>query len=187
MGNNHSKFRNIVNASNSVAFGCSHTWGTGVEADETWAYCLKAMNFGVGACSADFVVRIAPDILNKYQPTTVYVLWPDWARFEYIKDNIYTQSLPTDKDRIYFMETHTEEWLKKNFQQQVGLMNQYCNDRNIKLIDMSLYDLIPYIDHADQWPLSKLGHHYAPSWHKQVADIFHNAKINNIKHPIANE
>ena len=183
----HLKFRNIINSSDSVAFGCSHTWGVGVEADETWSYHLKAMNFGIGGCSSDFIVRIAPDILDKYQPTMVYVLWPDWSRFEYITNGVCMQSLPTGKDRIYFMETHTEEWLKKNFQQQVGLMNQYCNDRDIRLIDMSLYDLIPYIDHADQWPLSKLGHHYAPSWHKQVADIFCNAKINNTQHPKENE
>ena len=184
---NPSQFRNLINSSDSVAFGCSHTWGVGVDANETWSYYLDAMNFGINGCSADFVVCLAFDILDKYQPTIAYVLWPDWSRFEYKKNGKYIQSLPTDSNRIYFMETHPEEWLKNNFQHQVNTMNQYCNQRNIKLIDMSLYDLIPYIDHADRWPLSKLGHHYAPSWHKQVADIFCNAKINNIKHPIANE
>jgi len=181
------QFRNLIDSSDSIAFGCSHTWGVGVDATETWSYNLNAMNFGIGGCSADFVVRIAPDLMHKYQPNTIYVLWPDWTRFEYIQNVVYLQSLTTDRDRIYFMETHTEEWLKKNFQKQVNLMNQYCNQHNIQLIDMSLYDLIPYIDHADQWPISKLGHHYASSWHQQVADIFRNAKINNIRHPIANE
>jgi hypothetical protein len=184
---NPSQFRNLIDSSDSIAFGCSHTWGVGVDANETWSYNLDAMNFGVGSCSADFIVRIAPDLVDQYCPKTVYVLWPDWTRFEYIKNGVYMQSLPTDSDRIYFMETHTEEWLKNNFRQQVDKMNQYCNQRDIQLIDMSLYDLIPYIDHADQWPISKLGHHYDPSWHKQVADIFQNAKINNIRHPIANE
>lgn len=184
---NPSQFRNLIDSSDSIAFGCSHTWGVGVDANETWSYNLNAMNFGVVSCSADFIVRIAPDLLDKCQPTTVYVLWPDWTRFEYIKNKEFIQSVPTDHDRINFMKTHTEEWLKKNFQQQVSMMNQYCNQRDIQLIDMSLYDLISYIDHADQWPISKLGHHYAPSWHKQVANIFRNAKINNIRHPIANE
>ena len=184
---NPSQFRNLIDSSDSIAFGCSHTWGVGVDANETWSYNLDAMNFGVGGCSADFVVRIAPDLLDKYRPKTVYVLWPDWSRFEYIKNGEHRQSLSTDKNRIYFMEIHTEELLKKNFQQQVRQMNQHCNQRDIQLIDMSLYDLVPYIDHADKWPISKLGHHYAPSWHKQVADVFRNAKINNIKHPIAYE
>ena len=179
--------RSIINSTNSAAFGCSHTWGVGVEDNETWAYHLNAMNFGVPGCSSDLVVRIAPAILDEYRPTTVYVLWPEWSRFEYVENGHYKQSSAMQDDRIRFMETHTDEWLKKNFQQQVNLMNQYCNDRNIQLVDMSLYDLIPYMDHADRWPLSKLGHHYAPSWHKQVADILHNAEINNTKHPIAYE
>lgn len=184
---NTQQFRNPIDSSDSLAFGCSHTWGVGVDANETWAYDLGAMNFGVAGCSADFIVRIASDLMDKYQPNTVYVLWPDWARFEYIKNDIYKQSLPTDADRIYLMKTHTEDWLKTNFYHQVSAMNNYCNQRGVQVIDMSLYDLIPYMDHADRWPVSKLGHHYAPSWHKQVAEIFRNSKIHNKKHSIAYE
>jgi len=180
-------FRNIVNSSDSLAFGCSHTWGVGVEDNETWPFHLGAINFGRGSASADFIIRIAPELLDKHNPITVYVLWPDWTRFDYIKNGVYNTSLPTDKNRIEFMKNHTDDWLKNNFHQQVKLMQEYCAARNIKLVDMSLYDLIPYIDHANMWPLSKLGHHYAPSWHQQVADIFQNANINNIKHPIADD
>jgi hypothetical protein len=82
------------------------------------------------------------------------------------------QSLVTDRNRIKFMETATDEWLQENFNTQVAKVKQYCNSVNVKLIDITLYDLITYIDHADQWPLSKLGHHYSPVWHTWVADIF---------------
>jgi hypothetical protein len=71
------------------------------------------------------------------------------------------------------MDTATDEWLHENFNKQVNTVKQLCKD--ITLIDMTLYDLIPYMDHADRWPLSKLGHHYDHTWHQQVADIF-NAK-----------
>lgn len=184
---NPQSIRTLITDSESVAFGCSHTWGVGVEANETWAHLLGAVNHGIGGCSADFIVRTAPATLSQYRSTTVYVLWPDWTRFEYQQDNRYFQSLPTDKNRIYFMEHHTDSWCLENFQKKVAQFKNFCVDNNIKLIDMTLYDLIPYIDHADRWPLSKLGHHYAPSWHKQVADIFKNAVINNIKHPLNNE
>jgi hypothetical protein len=179
-------FRNIITNSDSIALGCSHTWGVGVEANETWSYKLNAKNFGVGGCSADLIVRIAPDIFEKQQPTTVYVLWPDWRRFEYVNNGKYCQSLPTDSNRIYFMETHTEEWLINNFSTNTKKMRELCENKNIKLVDMTLYDLIPYIDHADTWPISKLGHHYAPEWHTKVADIFRNATQNNIQHPLSN-
>jgi hypothetical protein len=179
-------FRNIIKESKSLAFGCSHTWGCGVEADETWSFKLGAKNFGVGGCSADYILRIAPDIINKQNPEIIYVLWPDWTRFEYLKNNHYCQSLPTDSNRIEFMKTHPEEWLLENFATKTKEMSKLCQQHSIKLVDMTLYDLIPYIDHADTWPLSKLGHHYAPAWHTQVADIFKNAVDNNIIHTLRN-
>ena len=111
-----------------------------------------------------------PALLIKHQPTTVYILWPSWTRFEYLKKGEYIQSLPSDKDRIYFIETATDTWLLDNFFKQQTLVRNICRD--INLIELTLDDLIPYMDHADRWPLSKLGHHYAPEWHQRVAEIF---------------
>lgn len=165
-------YRNIIEISDSMAFGCSHTWGTGVEANETWAYQLGAKNFGVPGVSSDFIARTAPELVKEHAPTVLYILWPDWTRFEYIVGNTYYQSLPTDKNRIEFMEMATEEWLQENFVKQQNSIKTLCVEHNIKLVDMTLYDLIPYIDHADRWPLSKLGHHYSPVWHNWVSDIF---------------
>lgn len=179
--------RHIFKHSNKLALGCSHTYGVGVEHNEAWPYLLGASNFGVPGHSADYLVRHAPDIINVYKPAVIYVLWPGWSRFEYKQNEIYYQSLPTDSDRINFMESHPDSWLLNNFQKQTQTLQLLCNSNNIQLIDLTLYDLISYIDHADRWPLSKLGHHYAPSWHQQVADIFKDSEINNIKHPLSNE
>jgi len=158
--------------SNKITFGCSHTWGVGVEENETWSYLLNARNYGQGGCSSDFIVRTAPTILDQLTPEIVYVLWPDWTRFEIVVNNIRYQSLPTDSDRIHFMATHDETWLKENFKLQTDTFRNLCKERSIQLVDMTLYNLISYIDHADRWPLSKLGHHYSPLWHQWVADIF---------------
>jgi hypothetical protein len=157
---------------NKLAFGCSHTYGRGVERDEAWPYLLGAKNYGVPGCSSDLIARTCPAIIAQHLPATVYILWPDWTRFEYTDNGRIMQSLVTDRNRIKFMETATDEWLQENFNTQVAKVKQYCNSVNVKLIDITLYDLITYIDHADQWPLSKLGHHYSPVWHTWVADIF---------------
>lgn len=167
-------YRNIIEISNSLALGCSHTWGIGVEATETWPYLLAAKNFGVPGISSDFIARTAPALIAQHRPSIVYVLWPDWSRFEYWDKNIYRQSLLTDLNRIKFMEIATDAWLQENFITQRTSVKNLCSKHNIKLVEMTLYDLIPYIDHADQWPLSKLGHHYSPLWHTWVADIFRN-------------
>jgi len=170
-------YRNIIETSNALAFGCSHTWGAGVEANETWAYLLGAKNFGVAGVSSDFIARTAPALIKQHMPSVVYVLWPDWTRFELPDNNTYRQILATDSDRINFMEIATDEWLQENFEKQQNSLRNCCQGYNIKLVEMTLYDLIPYIDHADKWPLSKLGHHYSPLWHSWVADIL--KKIEN--------
>jgi hypothetical protein len=107
--------RHLFSFSNSLALGCSHTYGVGVEVNEAWPYLLGANNFGKSGCSADYLLRIAPELIAKYQPITMYILWPDWTRFEYIKDGKYYQSLVSDLNRIEFMESHTTEWLLNNF------------------------------------------------------------------------
>jgi hypothetical protein len=179
--------RNIVTESETAAFGCSHTWGVGVDPSEAWPYLLNSKNFGVGGCSADYIVRFAPEIITANKIKMVYVLWPDWTRFDYTHNGNYYTSLPTDKNRIYFMKNHNNEWLLNNFNEQVQKFHIWCNKNMIKIIDMTLYDLIPYLDHADTWPLSKLGHHYAPEWHVKVADIFKNTLDGSITHKMRHE
>ena len=94
-------YRNIVTDSDMLAFGCSHTYGTGVEANETWPYYLNALNFGVPGCSSDLVVRTMPKLLDQYNPKVVFILWPDWTRFEIATGMSYIQSLPTEIEYLY--------------------------------------------------------------------------------------
>ena len=148
---------------------------------------LGAKNFCVGGCSADYIVRTAPDLIKQNHIKNVFVLWPDWTRFDYVKNGQYNTSLPLDENRIYYMQIHSKEWLIKNFEQQVATFKLWCKENNVKVIDMTLYDLIPYIDHADRWPLSKLGHHYAPEWHQWVANIFKDGQNDNRPFPLAHD
>ena len=85
------------------------------------------------------------------------------------------------------MDTHNDAWCRTNFAKNLIDLANICEQNQCRLIDMTLYDLIPYIDHADRWPVSKLGHHYAPQWHNWVADIFRNARDNNTKFPLSYE
>jgi hypothetical protein len=179
--------KDVVNNNDSIAFGCSHTWGVGVEEKETWSYILGARNFGQGACSVDFISRLAPAIITEFKPRVVYVLWSEWRRFEITRNDIIYQSLPTDSDRIYYIETHNDIWCRENFKNKTSEFRLMCNEKNIQLVDITLYNLIPYIDHADRWPVSKLGHHYAPEWHQWVANVFKELQLNNATVELAYE
>lgn len=164
--------------SNLISFGCSHTWGVGVEPHETWSYFLNSKNFGQPGVSADFVTRNALSIIEKYQPVTVYVLWPEWRRFEIVKNSVILQMTPAHPDRINYMHSHPESWLKENFKTQTEKLRDCCRQKQIELVDITLYNLIPYIDHSDRWPISSLGHHYSELWHSWVADIFKQLQTN---------
>ena len=94
--------------STSVAMGCSHTWGVGVEADQAWPALLPALNLGVQGASADLVVRHVPWVIETYKPRRIFCLWPDWSRFEYTRDGEFHQSLATDMNRIDFLPQHTK-------------------------------------------------------------------------------
>lgn len=165
------------------AFGDSHTWGWGVEEDETWSSLLGLVNLGIRGSSANRVVRLANELIPIYKPSRVFVLWPDWGRFEIKIGSEYRQVLPTDKDRINFMETHTDEWCLNNFRNMTEEMKLLCNNYGIELKQMTLYDLIPYIDHADRWPVNQTGTHYSSQWHQWVANIISLDK----EFPLANE
>jgi hypothetical protein len=180
-------FRLFDQNTDRLAFGCSHTWGAEVEFNETWAYHVNAKNYGVGGASSDLIVRIAADIIDNEHPSTVFLLWPDWSRFEHFQNGEYIQILPKTRNRIQFMHSHNEQWCKSNFLKNVEKMHKICNDRSVQLIDMTLYDLIPYMDYADRWPISKYGSHYAPEWHQKVANLFLWAKENNHKFPLAHD
>lgn len=162
-------YRNTV-TSKKIALGCSHTYGTAVEESDAWPYKLGAMNFGVEGASIDLIARTLPDLMDKYTPEVVYILLPDWTRFEYILNGQYKQSLPRDTNRIYFMEVATEEWLVTNFEMHRGRIRDMCRD--IKLVDLTLDDLSEYIDHADKWPLAKDNAHFDEQWHTWVAEIY---------------
>lgn len=166
-------YRNSI-LSNKLAFGCSHTWGVGVDEHEAWPSLLGAMNFGVAGCSADLIARIFEPVIIEHCPTTVYILWPNWTRFEYMELGVYKQSLATDPNRMTFMSKATDDWLHENFETHSNIIRTLCSQYRIKLVELTLDDLVPYIDHADKWPISRLGHNDAPTWHSQVATIFEN-------------
>ena len=160
-----------------LTFGCSHTWGDSNEQSDIWPerlakkLNLQLINLGQPGASVDYVHRIFSFAIKKFTPIAAFIYWPDWTRFEYTKDDKIYESLPSDSDRIYHMENATEEWLINNFKSKVNLIKEESKD--IKLVHLSSYNLVPYMDHADRWPKAKDNSHNSPVWNQQLADIFY--------------
>jgi hypothetical protein len=165
----HNKLKFLTFGGSDVMGACNHQ-------QDSWPEVLKKMlnmqgfNLGQGACSIDYVARIMPNSLEYFKPDAVFILYPPYVRFEYYKDGNWYNSLPHDRDRIYFMETATDEWLENNFKEKVNLITNLC--KRTKLVSLILDDLVPYIDHADRWTMAPDGQHGDAEWNKSVAKIF---------------
>jgi hypothetical protein len=156
----------------SIALGCSHTYGVGVEPDQTWPSLLGLTNLGKPGCSTDYCARILDEYLKNNIVDDVYILYPNKNRFEYIENNQIYQSLPTDKNRINFMESHNDDWCEKNYLIQTSKIIGLCKKYNCLLIDLEFADLTYIIDHNDKWPMGTDNSHFGPQWHKWIADLF---------------
>jgi len=156
----------------SIALGCSHTYGVGVEPDQAWPSLLGLTNLGKPGCSTDYCARTLEGYLRTHTVDTVYILYPNKDRFEYIEKGKILQSLSTDRNRIMFMETHDEAWCEQNYFNQRYNISELCRLHGALLVDLELTDITVIIDNADRWPKGTDGAHYNPQWHRWVADLF---------------
>lgn len=158
----------------SGCFGCSHTWGTGVEYNQAWPWLLNSHNFGFTGGSINFISRNILKVINEYSLEKIYILYPSYTRFEYEDNGIIFQSLPTDPNRHLFKIQNSEEWLLNNYRENKFKIKSICQEKNVKLVDLDFEELHKYIDYPDRWPMAKDGSHFGPQWHIWVAEIFKN-------------
>ena len=157
--------------STNIAFGCSHTSGVGNLPEQSWPTLLGLVNYGSTGVSVDYIARICEPHIVEHKPRYVYILWPDWTRFEYERHGKINQSLPTDSNRIEFIE-RDETWLRKNWLISVCKVENICKKHNVTLVDLTLDNLANIIDHSDCWPPASDNSHYDYRWHQWVADLF---------------
>ena len=170
----------------AMAMGCSHTMGDGNNFEDSWPEILKdkinfsqIINLGQLGASSDYVVRILPQCLEYFKPEVVFIFWPDYVRFEVFVDGEYKQIVPSDDDRILYIESHNEEMLKEKYADNLKAAQELCEQYNAKLIGIDWDDLIPVLDHADKWNRGADRMHYDKVWHNGVAETFkqiYNAK-----------
>jgi hypothetical protein len=164
-----------------IVFGDSHTWGEGNRQCDIWPELLKEkinisqmFNLGQRGCSSDYMVRIMPACLEYFKPDYVFVLWADSSRFENEKDGVFTQTLVSNPNKEWrrIIKIKGIDWPEENYKAKTAIARNLCNSLSIPLIELTLQDLIPVMDHADCWPKAVNGTHYNKSWHNTVADIF---------------
>lgn len=82
--------QSVVTDKTIACFGCSQTFGVGLQTDQTWPYILKnllhdeydVVNFGIAGASSDIISRLVNNYLIQHTPKVVCCLLPDIFRRE---------------------------------------------------------------------------------------------------------
>jgi len=80
---------------NIAVFGCSFTYGWGVEEEESWPYLLGKLfgdkvqlwNFGIPGTSMEMIAKLALKVQEDLNPDLIIVWWPETLRRVWIKED----------------------------------------------------------------------------------------------------
>lgn len=152
-----------------AAFGCSYTFGYGVNTH--WPGLMGVVNCGVNAGSNDMITRLAISYCRTFNPKNIYVMWSFDTRREcanndglhkfkpltspnQYKDAWYSAALVLQND---FADTY-------NNQKNKLLLSSFCKANNINLHQTH----VNYFNKMD-YPLARDNMHPGPDWHLNVS------------------
>jgi len=119
----------MYNKKVDIALGCSFTQGVGMPEDSTWPSLIEKnrpypmLNLGYSGGSTDTVARILTNVCGLYQIQTIYILWPDMARFELYGNEI--QNIMPMNPKIEYV------W---NMEDSVAVQRFYQNQSRVALL-----------------------------------------------------
>ena len=100
---------------NVVVLGCSHTFGEGLEQEETWISrvarqsnkILRWWNLARPGASADQMIRILYGTEKTIFPKIIVACWPAWSRRERLDQ--FPQSLTSDNESLKTENSYTDQ------------------------------------------------------------------------------
>ena len=78
--------RNKLQPGGDAAFGCSFTFGYGVNHEQSWPALMGLYNCGQSGSSNDRITRLAIEYINTYSPKNIYIMWTIKSRREWIDE-----------------------------------------------------------------------------------------------------
>jgi hypothetical protein len=160
----------------SAAFGCSYTFGYGVNIH--WPGMLDAVNCGINGASNDLIARIAITYCKTFKPSVIYVLWTFPHRREHINENggcnKYGNFSQTKLDEEFKNRTWRSSYLELsndnaddyNYKKNKMLLTSYCVVNDIEIKQMHISQLP-----KDEFPLARDNSHPGPDWHTNMAGM----------------
>lgn len=122
---------------NVVILGCSHTWGVGLEPDETWAHrisqhntnALRYWNLGQPGYSPEAIVRMLYRTEKTLFPNIIIICWPEISRREWFDNpKIPINLMGTDAK----LKHHTHETDMQTFFKSVFFAEKFAEKNKCK-------------------------------------------------------
>ena len=168
-------------SSKPAAFGCSFTFGTGVDEKQHWPGLMGIVNCGQPGSSNDKITRLAVTYCKNFKPSSIYVMWTFPQRREWVDEqgnmiafknlseleikNILSQKFVSwDNTHLFLMN---DLWDEYNYTKNKLLLESFCTANNIKLFQTTVTE----IDHGN-YPKARDNMHPGPEWHINVAASF---------------
>ena len=130
------EFRPLPNGGkNVVVLGCSHTFGEGLEEDETWVNqvskksnkILRWWNLARPGGNADQMIRILYGTEKVLFPKIIVACWPAWSRRERLES--FPQNLTCDDPLLKIENNHTD---KNNFLKNIFFLEKFAEKNGAK-------------------------------------------------------
>jgi len=130
------EFSPLPNGGKNVAvLGCSHTFGEGLEDEETWVSqvakqsnkILRWWNLARPGGNADQMTRILYGTEKVLFPKIIVACWPAWSRRERL--DLYPQNLTSDDKLLKTENANTD---RNNFLKNLFLLEKFAEKNNAK-------------------------------------------------------
>ena len=181
--------------SKTACFGCSFTYGSCLEYDQTWPYHLgDAKNYGVGGSSISSIIGTAREYVKNFDCEKIAILLPHPCRLQ-LEDNtggIHTL-LPgrspevekmfkdVSRDIVMFGEASLllsgysnglKNILKEMSQKTKVYLSAYDKDLYdcLSLLNEGHYKILPFYERSDQYDLASDNAHPGPEHNRVFAN-----------------
>lgn len=131
--------------------GCSHTFGTGVRLEDTWASRLtealagrlhkarrNCLNFAQGGANNDYIFRTAYDQISRVGPDLLVIQFTFLGRMEYVSKEQVRGFIPHNADKspefLALLEWYTDEMAVISLLKSMLLLQYVCQSKSIPYI-----------------------------------------------------
>jgi len=180
------KLRDNIEDCDIACFGCSQTYGVGLEINQTWPYYLsketnsKVKNFGIGGSNLNEQTAFIDYYIKNYNAKLILLLMPHSMRrqvYEQGQIENVTSSDKRNKEFIFHGEEHSiinlscsmNKWFK-NINRKI-LIGCYQSDEYVLIARTPLKSkLLPYLEYKN-YPLANDNLHFGANYCKEYARL----------------